>query len=293
MHQQNTQGSLEIEAHWSDHDPARRQLPLSAASCWGKLLGAWPLPCAGAIDTLATVFDDAPTPERVVFTGCPSACLLPVLWARSIWFTANAPELIIRWTSVDDPTGQHGRQAAGKLACSLVDSLVCDDPSQAWRRWGVNPAHHNARDGEAFDLLTNIVDLWDTDLHKAVLAGDWTDAVRRALLSCASLGHRRVGIYGAGTHTRAVGDALLDPGVELACIIDDDARRHGETMWGFPIVSVDTALTLGLDAVVISANSIEDLLWERAARLRESGIVVMRLYGGAREQHTTTMTSKD
>ena len=80
---------------------------------------------------------------------------------------------------------------------------------------------------KAFDLLTNIIDHWDSDLRHRTLASDWNESVRRALLNAAMLGKTRVAIYGAGTHTRAVGEALMEPGVEIVCLIDDDARRHG------------------------------------------------------------------
>ncbi len=71
----------------------------------------------------------------------------------------------------------------------------------------------------------------------------------------------------------------MEPGVEIACVIDDDARRHGDRLWGYEIVSRERALELGLDAVVISANSIEGRLWERAGVFRDAGISVLRLYG--------------
>lgn len=276
----NDPSTMLITAHFAGRTESC-SLPLSASSCWAGLLGRWPLPTTGAIDELDPLLS-AQRPERITLRACPSACLLPILWIRSIWFPTDTPELVIEWTHADDPSCDHARQPAGKLACMLADRVRCDDPDGAWRLWGYSPAHAPIPE-ESFDLLTNIIDLWDTDLQRVTQAADWAESMRRALVNCAALGHRRVGIYGGGTHTRGVGEAFMEPGVEIVCVIDDDSRRLGERMWGFPIVSPERALDLDLDAVVISANSIEDLLWERAALLRGQGIAVIRLYGAAQE----------
>ncbi len=258
-----------------------RTIGLSSQSCWASMLGHWPLPVAGAIDELDSLLNTQ-RPDRVVIRACPSACLLPILWIRSIWFPDDPPELVIEWEDVDDPRSDRARQPAGRLACMLADRVECGQPDAAWRLWGLDPRIAPIPE-ESFDLLTSIIDLWDTDLERVTQAADWAESMRRALVNCEAMGHRRIGLYGGGTHTRGVGDALMEPGVEIVCVIDDDSRRHGDRMWGFPIVSLDQALSLDLDAVVISANSIEDRLWERAALIRERGISVIRLYGSARE----------
>lgn len=256
----------------------RVDLSLSESSSWSAFLGPWPLPCAGAIEEMDAALRSREV-LQVALRGCPSACLLPLLWLRTIWFVEGGPEVLIEWIKVEDPTDQRGRQAAGRLACLLADTVRCSDDEQAWLLWGVDASGAQTHPEEAFDLLTNIVDLWDTDLQHATMAADWTEALRRALVHCGVLGHRRVGVYGAGTHTRSVGEALMEPDVEIICLIDDDARRHGERLWGYEIVSREHALELGLDAVVISANSIEEQLWERASVFREAGVATLRLYG--------------
>ncbi len=265
----------------------------SADSCWASLLGPWPVPEDGSIDAMDRVLGDGPADgpaggpaggeiTRVTLAGCPSGCLLPLLWLRTIWCARPGPgtstECVLDWARVEDHAGARGRQAAGMLACALADRVVCGDPTRALAVWGVDTGAPAPAE-EAFDLLTNIIDQWDSDLQHMTLASDWSEAVRRALLNCAMLGRRRVALYGAGTHTRGVGDALMEPGVEIVCLIDDDSRRHGDRLWGYEIVSREDALGRELDAVIISANSIEDLLWERAGVFRERGVVVTRLYG--------------
>ena len=257
------------------------ELRLSEQSCWGNLLGRFALPGTGAIDELDAFFKGQcpDRSNRIILRGCPSACLLVMMWVRSIWFADGGVELVIVWDGVDDPATQMGRQAAGKLGCILADKVECDDPEGAWKLWGIDVQGEIGMPEEAFDLLSTIVDLWDTDLHQSKLGVDWNDSVGHALGLCSARGHKRVGIYGAGTHTRAVGDALLEPGVEIVCVIDDDARRHGDRMWGYEIVSCERAIELELDAVVISANSIEDRLWDNCEVFRKRGIDTLRLYG--------------
>ena len=272
-------GSVQVCCEWRG-GKAEFGIELTTGGCWSGLLGPWAMPGAGALDEMAEVFGGQGRGGlvRVTLSGCPSACLLPLLWVRTIWDARGEAEVVLDWRGVQAPGGERGRQAAGRLACVLADRVECDDPGLALSAWGIGVAGGGDSE-EAFDLLTNIVDHWDSDLHHMTLASDWNEAVRRALANCVLLGHTRVGVYGAGTHTRAVGEALMEPGVEIVCVIDDDARRHGDRLWGYEIVSRERALGLGLDAVVISANSIEDRLWARAEVFRDAGVSVMRLYG--------------
>lgn len=245
-------------------------------SPWCALLGDIPLPVAGSIEHLDREIDGRRV-TRAVLTGEPGACLLVMLWVRSIWGGADTKvELVWMADGLSNEPAQ--RQSVARLACLLADRVQCDAPERVWGAWGFDP-HEPGIAEEAFDLLMNLVDLWDPQLHLAYLAEDWTQAMQRALSRCAEAGHRRIGIYGAGTHTRGVGGALMQAPVEICCIIDDDARRHGERLWGFEIVSPQRAIELGLDAVVLSANSVEDRLWERASGLREQGIETVRVYG--------------
>jgi len=280
-----TKESVQLSIHTA-RSTEECSITLTTHGTWNNLLGSWPLPIEGTLDQLdrwineSVILDQIPldSSPQISLEGCPSACLLPMIWLRTIWFAKYSPSYEIRWDRVEDPSLQTGRQPASGLACQLADRILCTDPDSAWRLYAIDPDNPTAAQ-ERFDLLASLIDLWDCDLLKAVRADNWTEAMRRALITCSNLGHQRIGIYGGGTHTRAIGDALREPGPEIICIIDDDARRHNDSMWGFPIVSRAQAISLGVDAVVISANSIEDQLWNNATDFRERGIPVMRLYG--------------
>ncbi|USN97935.1 MAG: hypothetical protein H6810_07000 [Phycisphaeraceae bacterium] len=107
--------------------------------------------------------------------------------------------------------------------------------------------------------------------------------MRDALALCAAEGLHRVAIFGAGQHTARAADALRDPPVEIAAIIDDDADRIGRRLWNFPIVSRERAIELNLDAVVLSSDAMEARLVGRAAPLASAGVRVVSLYGADRQ----------
>lgn len=102
--------------------------------------------------------------------------------------------------------------------------------------------------------------------------------VEEAFTHLASMGKRSVALFGAGTHTRQIGAALAEPKIDIACIIDDRPELQGKRLWGYPIVSRDQALSLKVDAVVLSANTHEGQLWQRTRAFRDRGVTVLPLY---------------
>lgn len=131
---------------------------------------------------------------------------------------------------------------------------------------------------------------WLTHYGHTDRAGVCEVRMRDALLRCKELGHRHVGIYGAGSHTRAVAQALAEPPVEIICFIDDDARLAGSKLWNIEIVEPDKAMQLGLDAIVLSSNAREEELASSADGLRRSGIKIMRLYTTDASPHEADYT---
>ena len=96
---------------------------------------------------------------------------------------------------------------------------------------------------------------------------------------CGQAGHRRIAIYGAGAHTAACGMALAASPVEVVAVIDD--VRAGGRLWGYPIVSREQAIGMGIDAVVLSSDRGEPRLIERSGVLIDRGIPVIALYASA------------
>lgn len=115
------------------------------------------------------------------------------------------------------------------------------------------------------------------------LARDDRDRFGRVFADLARRG-RTVAIYGAGTHTRTrLVHALEDCPARVVCVIDDAQASRGRRLWGFPIVSRDEAIALGVDAVVLSSDLHERAMYERSAALRRAGAEIICLYGAERE----------
>jgi FkbM family methyltransferase len=114
--------------------------------------------------------------------------------------------------------------------------------------------------------------------HRAYVAF-WRKRVAETARRCAEAGLRRVALYPAGRHTRAVAPVLGDSPVQVLAVIDDDPRTWGSRLVDLPVVSPSQAGDLGADAVILSSQAYERLLWERAGRFREAGIAVVPIYG--------------
>lgn len=109
-------------------------------------------------------------------------------------------------------------------------------------------------------------------------AGGAADRMSRALQQCEARGQSRVVIYGAGTHTRACAEALVNPPVEILAIVDDDSRLVGTRLWNFPIVTPEAAIAMRPGAVVLSSNSMEQALARKAAPFERAGAEIVHLY---------------
>ncbi|MBL0926693.1 MAG: hypothetical protein IBJ11_03445 [Phycisphaerales bacterium] len=271
-----------------DHAPGGCDLRigLSVGGPWSGFLGGWPLPGAGAIELMDEAVSRAmPGLDRIELIGCPSACLLPALWARSIWLPPGVGAIALDWRTIAPPAAgdDAGRQTlAAQLCVRVVDELRCTDPGSAARLWGIGPSVRTASaDPSALiEGFQGLIDAWSLSRDRGPrnVESDWRARTKAALDELAKRGVTRVALYGAGTHTRSLGPVLMQPPVQIVAILDDNHFNHGRTMWGYPIRPRSDALSLGVQAVVLSANMHEPTLWEASADLRAAGIEVIRLY---------------
>lgn len=131
------------------------------------------------------------------------------------------------------------------------------------------------------DDMTNMLIL---ATQRLLIEGVYSPAAERitaALTTCAGAGQDSVAIYGFGLHTKLASIALSEPPVPIACIIDDVVANQGRRPWNIPIVSRAEALAMGVKAVVLSSEAIEDRLWANSEMFRAAGVPVYRLYGKA------------
>lgn len=151
------------------------------------------------------------------------------------------------------------RRAAGFPGAEPVDEPALLDLGVLARAYAgkaeeAYKAHHGEHGSEASDRLGAALDALHAD------------------------GCERVAIFGAGQHTRRCGDTLCRPPVSILAIIDESPERIGTRLWNYPVVSPAQALTLGLDAVVLSSDAMEDRLRGAAQPLANAGVRVVGLY---------------
>ncbi len=108
---------------------------------------------------------------------------------------------------------------------------------------------------------------WAAHHAPPALTGDSLRTLSEALNYCASAGHSRVAIYGAGTELRAAADALRDPPVRIVGIIDDAPRSGGALLWGFPVRPIRDAASLNPDAIIICARAAAERMHTSARAL--------------------------
>lgn len=166
------------------------------------------------------------------------------------------------------------------------------------RSWSRFPGHEPVGGERKFDssvLAQGALHLAEIRMAQAVYVdagiASWAKAMTGALEGCAARGLGPVAIYGAGSHTRSIPQALMEPPVEVACIIDDNASRQGARMWGYPIVSMEEAVRRGVRAVVLSARGHEASMWDNTAALWSAGVEVVRLYPALTQEIQTRMVA--
>ncbi len=284
------EGSVFRLAIGESHERADLTLGVSDGGAWSNVLGRFPLPDDEALDRLAEhaekwASDPDGAPTRVEIFASPAAALLPVAWLRTIWLGADVP-VTIHWERVTAPGADPREALAARLCAGVVQRIECPDAESALRHWGIEPGEQRPCGTGAFDLITGLIDSWEIDrrIGHVTDPAEWRARMRAAMESLREGGVSRIGIYGAGRHTRALASLLEQPAVEVACIVDDDPNRHGSRLWGFEIVSPDRAIELGIEAAILSSNCFEDKLWAAAQPLRDAGIPVVRLYGSEEDE---------
>ena len=119
----------------------------------------------------------------------------------------------------------------------------------------------------------------EVHLHRLIgrPALDACRRMREAVALCRARGWENVALFGNGAHTEAVWSVLSELGF-LPRVILDHAATDGvpAARDGIQVCRPGPGTVLGLDAVVLSGNSVEDQL---LAQAQGFGLPVVRLYG--------------
>ena len=92
-------------------------------------------------------------------------------------------------------------------------------------------------------------------------------------------GHKRILIYGGGMHTpKMLSRPMNLADMQLVGVVDDAPEKNGLWLCGLTVYSAAEAKQLNADAIVVSSDTIEDILFEQACE-KFPGLPVCRLYG--------------
>lgn len=116
---------------------------------------------------------------------------------------------------------------------------------------------------------------WASRYAGCWLSRDDDARLARALSRCAERGYQRVAIFGAGTATRESANALRRPPVTVVGLIDEHPSLVDQALWGYPIVSLEAATGLEIDAVVIHLRAGDDFVRQRVREALGNTVCVL------------------
>ncbi|MFG0305502.1 MAG: nucleoside-diphosphate sugar epimerase/dehydratase [Phycisphaerales bacterium JB040] len=210
------------------------------------------------------------------------------------WYTHNWADMELCWVARGlgrlwvrpDVTQRHehfSRGRGGRAPAYWTDSAGRSDLPDALtfseRAWAGFPGCEPSGDDDQtrYDhnaFLEHYTSIAEIHLHRLTgrAAFDAQRRVREAVAHCRDNGWTRWALYGNGAHTDAVWDALENRPVAVL----DDRAEPGAHRDGVPVLRPEDVVPGSVDAVILSANSIEDDL---VARGTPPGVPVIRLYG--------------
>jgi len=143
---------------------------------------------------------------------------------------------------------------ADRLVSVLRDAVATDSNRSAWGRVASDP-----------------------DRAAAFTVPD--DVGERVRAIAETLGDRPVALHGAGAHTAAIWAELMQQGVRVVAICDDDPERWGGMLLGVPVIAPGDARSTGASDVLISSWLHEYAVWFRRSVYESQGLRVVCLYG--------------
>ena len=149
-----------------------------------------------------------------------------------------------------------------------------EDPGAACKSYAPQSAGELAFEEQRLVLET------DAEDPPADISDPHADALAAILRDLNAAGCCRVGIYGAGRKTTSLIDVLRASPVEVAALLDDDQRRHGDDLAGWTIHPLSAVSQLGIDAVVVCSDRFESPMLRRCRPLARDGVTVVGLRRG-------------
>lgn len=174
--------------------------------------------------------------------------------------------LLIDGQGDDHAVARRFADAIGSLTHEDLARLRTNAHVRAAERYGL-AAHADACEGLFLDAIKNQPRWWPLErpcTFASSVASVPPDAAERAAGAIAGI-TGPIALYGAGRHTLAIANVLAH--ATIACVIDDDPKNHGKTLWGWPIVGLDDCPK---DAVVLASSYMHH--GAMAGRCRAAGL---------------------
>lgn len=149
--------------------------------------------------------------------------------------------LLIDAEGDDDTVARRFADAIGTLSEENLAHLRAATHARATERYSLD-AHADACERLFLGAIESEPRWWPLDractFAESPSASVPPDAAECAAKALAGV-EGPIAIYGAGRHTLAISEVLANANV--ACVIDDDPKNHGRTLWGWPVVGFDDA----------------------------------------------------
>ena len=74
---------------------------------------------------------------------------------------------------------------------------------------------------------------------------------------------KSVALYGASDTAQSFLNYLINNGINIACILDDDESKHTNNYFGFPVISTEEVSLYTFDAIIITTVKFQDEIKSR------------------------------
>ena len=87
-----------------------------------------------------------------------------------------------------------------------------------------------------------------------------------------------VALYGASDTSKSFFNYIINAGIKLECVIDDDINKQNNSYLGLPVVSVDDIENFSIETIVISSVVFQKEIKEKAVRKFEGKYKIINLF---------------
>ncbi len=194
---------------------------------------------------------------------------------------------------VDVPPASTNEQLAELFAAAIQRALAIGLPAlsaaahrRALERFSMD-AYAISVEHTLEDAARSAPRSWPTDRPCAFTASGPTaagsgavpaDGPARLRELLARLAGRSVILHGTGRHTIELAPVLADSPARIVAFTDDDPKRHGATLWNWPIIAPHSAARTGATDVIISSWMNQPDIWDCRETYEKQGLKVHRIY---------------